>query len=170
MKLGLFHREEIRNISPLLEDEFDRLMAAISQTFLREHDWEGRHTDVNAISVRQRLDNTQSTTPSVDGAGSVTSDLTQDLFGLVDITVVKSIQRGTITISASGTSGTATITAVDIAKSNLTMLGFATASTDSNPSTHNPRIALTNATTITATCTSAAGGAIIVSYEIVEFY
>ena len=51
MKLGIMNREAIRALSPALEDELDRLMAGISTTFLQEHDWRGRHTNISALSV-----------------------------------------------------------------------------------------------------------------------
>ena len=75
MKLGLIHRDEIRKISSLLEEELDFLISAISTTFLQEHDWEGRHTDIAVNSLRQRFDNLQNTTPSVDGIGIIFFDI-----------------------------------------------------------------------------------------------
>src|SRR3990167_12744 len=75
MKLGLIHRDEIRKISSLLEEELDFLISAISTTFLQEHDWEGRHTDIAVNSLKQRFDNLQNTTPSVDGIGTIVEDL-----------------------------------------------------------------------------------------------
>lgn len=51
VKISLVNREEIREISHALEEEFDRILAAISSTFLVEHDWRGRHTNINAISI-----------------------------------------------------------------------------------------------------------------------
>ena len=83
---------------------------------------------------------------------------------------IKSIQRGTISISGSS-SATATVTSVNTAKSLLTHLGqsgyYSASSTDG---LGNVRISLTNATTITA----AAGATpnvvpYTVSYELVEY-
>ncbi len=58
---------------------------------------------------------------------------------------IKSIQRGTLVLDHV-TSGTATITAVDTAKSELRLLG---STTDSESVNHGVRIKLTNSTTIT---------------------
>ena len=83
---------------------------------------------------------------------------------------IKSIQRGTISISGSS-SATATVTSVNTAKSLLTHLGqsgyYSASSTDG---LGNVRISLTNATTITAAV--AVTPNIVpyaVSYELVEY-
>ena len=81
---------------------------------------------------------------------------------------IKSVQRGTITINAGAASNTATVTAVDTAKSVLSLLGW-TAS--ANVSTSGPgRLALTNATTITATRSGSPADTAVYSYELVEYY
>jgi hypothetical protein len=88
---------------------------------------------------------------------------------------IKSIQRGTITIAASATTGTATITSVDTAKSMCLFLGFTTtwdfASADNwRASRLFPRVALTNGTTVTATRNSSDSTATVtVSYEVIEY-
>lgn len=88
------------------------------------------------------------------------SNLTQFLPGSI-----KSIQRGTIAI-ASGTSNTATITSVDTAKSILFKLGeYSTETGINNVLT---ALALTNATTITATRGSSTGTT-TVGYQVVEY-
>ena len=69
---------------------------------------------------------------------------------------IKSIQRGTISV-ASGSSATATITAVNTAKTELRYLGAEVASA---------RIALTNSTTVTAT--NGSGATVVVGFEITE--
>lgn len=80
---------------------------------------------------------------------------------------IKLIQRGTITIADTATTGTATITSVDTTKSELRMLGASpTSSTGAN---NVPYIQLTNATTITAT-RAGTTGVVVVSWELTEFY
>jgi len=85
---------------------------------------------------------------------------------------IKSIQRGIIAITTPNTgSATATITAVNTAKSSLSYLGqtgyYGATATEG---ISNMRIALTNSTTITASCTSSAALTnLIVSYELVEY-
>lgn len=80
---------------------------------------------------------------------------------------VKSVQRGTITVTSNSNSQTATITAVDTSKSMVNYLGF----TGGAVSTYDtwPRVALTNSTTVTVTKGGSTLG-IIVSYEVIEFY
>jgi hypothetical protein len=79
---------------------------------------------------------------------------------------IKSVQRGTITVL---TTATATVSAVNTAKSVLHYLGitgiYVSASWD-GPA--NARIALTNSTTITATGLGYTN--VDVSYELVEYY
>lgn len=80
---------------------------------------------------------------------------------------IKSIQRGTISLASGGsTTGTATITSVDTTKTELRMLGF---TLNGEAMVNNPRIALTNATTITATRASTTCDS-IVSWELTERY
>lgn len=78
---------------------------------------------------------------------------------------IKSIQRGTIAIS-SGTSNTATVTSVDTSKSILMHLGQSSTQTGiDNVST---ALALTNATTITAT-RGGSTGTTTVGYQLIEY-
>lgn len=81
---------------------------------------------------------------------------------------IKSIQRGVINIS--GASATATVTAVVVAKSTLTMLGSsinAGAGSDARDYAH---IVLTNSTTITATRGNTGTTSSAVAWELVERY
>ena len=80
---------------------------------------------------------------------------------------IKSVQRGTITLPGVS-SNTATITSVDTNKSMLNFLGV-TESTSLTTNNALVRIALTNATTVTATRSTSTGTS-IVSYEVIEFY
>ena len=87
--------------------------------------------------------------------------------------VIKSIQRGTITVNGAAT-GTAAITAVDTTKTELRMLGFshAGATTMNNwaPQSIWPRIDLTNTTTVTATLGADPTVNVIVSFEVTEYW
>lgn len=81
---------------------------------------------------------------------------------------IKAIQRGVISISPGNTSATATITAVDTAKTELRYLGGS--GFDSNAFAVVPRVVLTNTTTITATVPYANGpGAMAISWELTEY-
>lgn len=55
MLLGLRNREAIRAISPALEAELDSMLATISQTFTREHDEQGKHTNINYNSITKEI-------------------------------------------------------------------------------------------------------------------
>lgn len=88
------------------------------------------------------------------------------------VSLVKSMQYGTVTIAAGATSGTATITAVNVANALLVYLGYVdTQTTYANPSKEAARITLTNSTTITASVsgTVAAANSIIVGFVVCEF-
>lgn len=83
-------------------------------------------------------------------------------------TVFKSVQRGTITL-ASATSNTATITSVDTANTLLFWTGTTVSATSAIYDSAFVRLALTNATTITATQISTATSN-VVGYEVCELY
>ena len=82
---------------------------------------------------------------------------------------IKSVQRGTVTVDAWTISGSATISSVNTAKSDLTLLGWSSASDDVRAV---PRLELTNSTTITATRSSAGGvnAAAAAAWQLVEYY
>ena len=82
---------------------------------------------------------------------------------------IKAIQRGVISIAVSGTSATATITAVDMAKTELRFLG-GSGYDASGTIAAVPRVVLTNTTTVTATLQNANAAAILnVSWELTEY-
>ena len=83
---------------------------------------------------------------------------------------IKSVQRGAITLLQSGSplTATATISAVNTAKSDLTLLGWSVNNGDIRAA---PRLALTNSTTITATRVSAgAPDETTAAWQLVEYY
>lgn len=84
--------------------------------------------------------------------------------------VIRSIQRGTITIAGAATSNTATITSVSLAAAKINFLGC-TALGNEPPTHAYARVTLTDATTVTATKNSGTGGSddVVVSYEVVEY-
>lgn len=83
---------------------------------------------------------------------------------------VKSIQSGSITIGASSTSNTATISSVDTAKSRIAFKGYeGGAATDIRIGVAN--LELTNATTVTATRAAQDGTrTLTVYFDVVEYY
>ena len=82
---------------------------------------------------------------------------------------IKSVQRGTITVSA--TNATATINAVNLSKSTLVYLGQSGYySTTSFEGVSDVRIALTSSTQITASTTVIPNAVnYLVSYEVIEY-
>ena len=80
--------------------------------------------------------------------------------------VIQSIQRGTISINDTDSSGTATITSVTTTKAMLNHLGQS--GQGNNARDGFIRITLTNATTVTANRQSA-NGSVSVNYQVVEF-
>jgi len=82
----------------------------------------------------------------------------------------KSIQSGKITIAASASAGTATITSVDITKSILLYLGTQGDSTAGVLVDHNlTALTFTNATTITANRTVQDASIMYVGYMVIEW-
>jgi len=83
---------------------------------------------------------------------------------------IRTIQRGTIVIPGASTSNTATITSVQFGNAIVAYLGCTVAGAE-NPSGSFARVTLTDATTVTATKGSGAGGQddVTVSYEVIEF-
>ena len=81
---------------------------------------------------------------------------------------LKSVQRGVITVPASSSSSTATVTAVVTSKSRLTWLGGLGIVNSTEAGI--PRIALTNSTTITATTRGNAATNTDVGWQLEEFY
>ena len=80
---------------------------------------------------------------------------------------IKSIQRGTLTLPAGNAGGSASISSVDTAKTELRMLGFSTASIGTTDGY--PRINLASSTVINAT-RSGTGADVLISWELTERY
>lgn len=84
---------------------------------------------------------------------------------------IKSIQRGVITLSGTGNSATATISAVNTAKTELRFLGVTSLSGGAIINEGMVHIALTNSTTITSTrLFSGNSNTAAASWELTEYY
>lgn len=84
--------------------------------------------------------------------------------------LIRSVQRGTITITGAAT-GTATITAVDAANSRIRFLGQTASLNVVDGTKYFARVTLTNATTVTATANASPGAnSCTVGYEVTEYY
>lgn len=85
---------------------------------------------------------------------------------------IKSIQRGTITILGTSTTGTATLTSVDTARAELHYLGSHGPNPVGDSYASETRISLTNSTTVTATKKTTGSTPSydhMVSYEVTEW-
>lgn len=82
---------------------------------------------------------------------------------------IKSMQRGTVSVTSSG-SGTATISSVNMAKTELRFLGFTVSGTTDTPTRYTGRIELTNATTVTVYRTDTSSDTLTAGFEAEEKY
>jgi hypothetical protein len=80
------------------------------------------------------------------------------------------VQRGTILVATGATSNTATIASVDTANSRLRSLGYSLSGGGVLESAMMTRVSFTNATTVTATLSGAAGVDSTSSYEVTAYY
>lgn len=83
--------------------------------------------------------------------------------------LIKSVQTGTITIAAAGTSNTTTITTV-IPDNSVVIFGGCTPTGNDIPNAAFCRVDLTNATTVTASRAVASGNGNDVIYTVVEYW
>ncbi len=96
------------------------------------------------------------------------AEMVQSTLQLGSVSVVKSIQRGSVAIHADMNSNTATISAVNINKAIVLYTGM---STSNNSLTYYPSITLTSPTEITATRYAGSGNySTVIPYQVIEFY
>lgn len=114
---------------------------------------------------------------SLNGTRTVSSGNTLQLTGIQARiqggSVVKTIQRGTITMTTTTTSSTGSISAVDESKSVVELLGFSSSSSsDSDVTDLLPRLDLTNSTTVTATRghNTSLNGTLSINFQVTEYY
>jgi hypothetical protein len=88
--------------------------------------------------------------------------------------VIKSIQRNTVTIAGSAASGSVAITAITLSSSIIKFLGYQTGYQNTGgrfSSEYKPRLELTSNVLVTAYRNSSASASpVTVSFEIIEFY
>jgi len=84
--------------------------------------------------------------------------------------LIKSIQRGSIVIGNTASSNTATITAVSTANADLSLVSSSSDATVDKWDCVFGHLALTNATTITATRTGTTGDNQTYVYEVIEYW
>jgi len=137
--------------------------------------WSAAYNTGNAIYATQpRITLTNSTTVTAATYTNGTGVNSTNAFTVMEFRsgVVKSIQYG----NTSGTSGadTATITAVNTAKSYVIYLGLNSTSSNAyaqeGPQRYYARVDLTNSTTVTARYSEAAGQTMTINFAVVEFF
>ena len=104
------------------------------------------------------------TTPTGTGFVHVTG-------GVLDgaaLSIIKSMQKVSITIANTATTGTATITAVNLSNAFVAYGGSTIDANDTNPKDYMATVALTNTTTVTATRTGGANN-VVVAATVVEY-
>jgi len=115
----------------------------------------------------------------LDAVGELLSRLTKTRAGYLDAAVssrlssaIKTIQQGTILIATSSISATATITAVTIGKAYVINLGWGQNNAAAPAGSDQPRVTLTNSTTVTATTAGAGviGNGVTVGFVVVEYW
>lgn len=82
---------------------------------------------------------------------------------------IRSMQYGSIDLTGV-TSNPATITSVNTASAVVVFLGATGGSVDTNTATHSCRVALTNATTVTAFINTSPGATMTVKFVVIEFH
>lgn len=90
--------------------------------------------------------------------------------GIAKTVGIKSVSRGVLTITAGNLTATATIPAVNTAKSELRFLGVSDGSGDTNPSKYLVRLYLNNSTTVGAIKEATTVGSSNVTWELTEWY
>lgn len=125
-------------------------------------------TDPDTSSSAVRIDLTSATV--VTGTKTSASNTAIASFQVIEYWpgILKSVQRSIVTINAA-TSATATITAVNVAKSTLTLLGWSTNQVNGYWARMGPRLALTDATTVTGT-KGIATESIVAAFQVAEYY
>jgi len=108
----------------------------------------------------------------VAGAGTTDPSADQTNWKILGAAGVKSIQRGVLTIGGVTNTGTATISSVNMARTELRLLGMSSNGRSFPGAVSDTliRLVLTNATTITALAGSSGAGFLEVSWELTEFW
>lgn len=86
------------------------------------------------------------------------------------VSLIKSVQRGTMTIASLATTATAAISAVNTAKSELRFLGCFGTDTSGTPGNSVAHVVLTSGTVVTATRYNNTASIVTVSFEVTEFF
>lgn len=108
---------------------------------------------------------------TVEAVKSLVEGIETNLKGSLTANVVKSVQRGVITIASGAKSGTATITAVNTGKAVVLYTGSADHSANTSGYVgRKVQLVLTNSTTVTASLYDERGWTHTVPYQVIEYY
>lgn len=104
----------------------------------------------------------------VAGAGTTDPSADGTNWALWGPTKLKSVQRGITTVNAGSFSASSTVTAVDVAKSRLRLLGSGPSLTWGNNTTYGCRLSLSSSTAVSVELPQALAGSYQVSWELEE--
>ena len=142
-----------------------------AKTFFVYQHFTDTNTGGTASEVLARLELTNSTTVTAYRNTSDATFTTTINAVLVDGTdlLIDSVEYGTISISGSPSTGTASISSVDTSRSVVFPLGNTTTNTSSTPNGKNAAVTLTNATTVTGrigvNSVTATAGFVVVQFK-----
>lgn len=142
-----------------------------NRTAVLFHGYTTTHTGTTWREILPRVELTNSTTVTAFRDTSSATHTITVRAQVVQFTnsAVSSVQHGTITLAASNTSDTATITSVTTSRAAVFLLGNTVSTSTSSANTALARLDLTNATTVTATRGTSSTAVLTVGYCVVEF-
>lgn len=142
---------------------------ALDRCYIAWNHYNTSNQTTDTASDMPRMELTSATTVTATRSGTTgTVNLTGYVVQLRG-DVLANVQRGTITISATATSNTATVTSVDLARSAVMWCGISTTNTGASDAINNAVLLdLTDPTTITASRTGSTGD-VTISYFLLEF-
>lgn len=153
---------------------------ALRLTTLRLELSAGRIANLDRLTAALVADVASAKTDAAALAGRITTarGLLLDKLG-TGVPAVKNVQRGVISIADNVASGSATVTAVNTAKSTLALLGQKHSASVGGTSNLDlskafgsqwASLVLTDATTVTAARRSSPGGSLDISWELTEYH
>ena len=133
--------------------------------------WRSADTSLASSEDYPRISLTNATTVTAQTAASNPTTSRVVRYTVVEFKpfAIKSIQQGIIAISGSNTSATATINAVNTARAFVIHQGQNHSVTQNDYNYNQGKVALTNATTVTASKDSGSNPTLTVGYTVVEF-
>ncbi len=125
-------------------------------------------TGINTATGLARVDLSGTTVTATRNTSTTTTVTLKGSIVELKTSAVKTINRGTSTIAVSGTTNTATISAITTANSAIFFNGISSAGTSGTAQSNFANAVITNTTTLTFTRINAAATAMSVSYSCLE--